>query len=158
MKRGTTLAVAIVLGLAGAAYLARGAIGIARMRRVAANSIFSDTIATLPDGLQVAFCGTGSPFPSPTRSGPCTAIIAGPRLDLGRGTPAPVRTTLPLLEDQGHRVIDRYGIFNPQSRGWPHPATYVIDKTGMVRWRFVETDYHVRPTKDDILAALKSLD
>jgi peroxiredoxin len=78
--------------------------------------------------------------------------------DLGGATPAPVRTTLPRLEDQGHRVIDRYGIFNPESRGWPHPATYVIDKTGMVRWRFVETDYRVRPTNDDILAALKSLD
>jgi ribonuclease Z len=90
MKRGTTLAVgAIVLGLTGAAYLARGEIGIAQMRRVAANSIFSDTIAALPDGLHVAFCGTGSPFPSPTRSGPCTAIIAGPRLfivDAGRGS------------------------------------------------------------------------
>ncbi len=63
-----------------------------------------------------------------------------------------------LLEDRGHRVIDRYGIRNPQSRGWPHPATYVIDKTGMVRWRFVETDYRVRPTNDLILSALKSLD
>ena len=78
--------------------------------------------------------------------------------DLGARTPSAVGAAFPMLEDQGHRVIDRYGIFNPQSRGWPHPATYVIDKTGMVRWRFVETDYRVRPTNDDILAALKSLD
>lgn len=77
---------------------------------------------------------------------------------LGARTPTAAGPALPLLEDQGHRVIDRYGIFNPQSRGWPHPATYVIDKTGMVRWRFVETDYRVRPTDDDILGALKSLD
>ena len=28
----------------------------------------------------------------------------------------------PLLEDKGHKVIDRYGIFNPDGRGWPHPA------------------------------------
>ena len=78
--------------------------------------------------------------------------------ELGARTLAAAGPALPLLEDQGHRVIDRYGIFNPQSRGWPHPATYVIDKTGMVRWRFVETDYRVRPTNDDILGALKSLD
>lgn len=39
-----------------------------------------------------------------------------------------------------------------------YPATYVIETMGMVRWRFVETDYGVRPTNDDILAALKSLD
>ena len=65
---------------------------------------------------------------------------------------------LSLLEDRDHRVIDRYGIRNPQSRGWPHPATYVIDNTGMVRWTFVETDYRVRPTNSMILSALKSLD
>src|SRR5262249_53427753 len=28
------------------------------------------------------------------------------------------------LSDPGHRVIDRYGIWNPAGRGWPHPATY----------------------------------
>lgn len=75
--------------------------------------------------------------------------------DRGSGTAG---IGFPLLEDQGHRVIDRYGIRNPQTRGWPHPATYVIDRTGMVRWRFVETDYRVRPTNDLILSALKSLD
>ena len=90
MKRNVTLGFGfLVLGLAGAAYLYRGEISVALMRRVAANSIFSDTISTLPDGLHAGFCGTGSPFPSPTRSGPCTAIIAGRRLfivDAGRGS------------------------------------------------------------------------
>jgi len=36
----------------------------------------------------------------------------------------------PMLEDKNHKVIDRYGIFNPDGKGWPHPATYVIDKQG----------------------------
>ena len=31
----------------------------------------------------------------------------------------------PLLEDKDHKVINRYGIFNPDGRGWPHPATYI---------------------------------
>ena len=78
--------------------------------------------------------------------------------DLSARGAGPTGVGFPLLEDRGHRVIDRYGIRNPQSRGWPHPATYVIDKTGMVRWRFVETDYRVRPTNDLILSALRSLD
>src|SRR5262245_66040233 len=90
MKRGATIVIgSLALALLGAAYLDRGDISVALMRRVAANSIFSDTVSTLPDGLHVGFCGTGSPFPSPTRSGPCTAIIAGPRLfivDAGRGS------------------------------------------------------------------------
>jgi ribonuclease Z len=46
-------------------------------------------IADLSDGLHLALCGTGSPFPDPTRAGPCSAIIAGDRLfivDTGEGS------------------------------------------------------------------------
>jgi ribonuclease Z len=73
---------------AGVAYANRRDIGAHLIAEVATNSIFRDTIPTLPDGLHAGFCGTGSPFPSPTRSGPCTAIIAGRMLfvvDAGRG-------------------------------------------------------------------------
>jgi len=78
----------VVLALVGGAYVARGEIALALMRRTAARTIFRDTIAALPDGLHVGLCGTGSPYPDPTRAGPCTAVIAGPRLfivDAGRG-------------------------------------------------------------------------
>jgi peroxiredoxin len=61
------------------------------------------------------------------------------------------------LSDVDHRVIDRYGILNQESKGLPHPATYVIDKKGIVRWRFVEVDYRERPTNQQILDAIKSL-
>lgn len=63
----------------------------------------------------------------------------------------------PLLEDKDHKVIDRYGILNPGGKGLPHPATYVIDKQGVVRWKFVEVDYTKRPTNDQILAALRKI-
>ena len=63
----------------------------------------------------------------------------------------------PMLEDRDHKVIDRYGILNPEGKGWPHPATYVIDKQGMVRWRFVEVDYTKRPTNEQILQALRKI-
>ena len=63
----------------------------------------------------------------------------------------------PFLSDADHKVINRYGILNPSSKSLPHPATYVIDKQGVVRWKFVEVDYRVRPTNDQILAALKNL-
>lgn len=63
----------------------------------------------------------------------------------------------PLLEDRDHRVIDRYGILNPDGQGWPHPPTYVIDKNGVVRWRFVEVDYTQRPTNGQILEPLRKL-
>ncbi len=66
-----------------------------------------------------------------------------------------------LLTDDDHRVIDRYGLFNPEeSRGRPvpHPTTLVIDRDGVVRWKFVEIDYRIRPTNEDILEALAALD
>jgi peroxiredoxin len=61
------------------------------------------------------------------------------------------------LSDPGHRVIDRYGLLNPSGKGWPHPTVYVIDQRGVVRWKFVEVNYKVRPTNDMILRALAKL-
>jgi peroxiredoxin len=63
----------------------------------------------------------------------------------------------PLLEDKDRKVINRYGILNPNSKGWPHPSTYVLDKQGIVRWRFIETDYKKRPTNAQILEALRKI-
>jgi peroxiredoxin len=67
------------------------------------------------------------------------------------------RLNLRLLSDPDHSVIDRYGLLNPESRGLPHPATYVIDKEGIVRWRQVDVDYRLRPKSEEVLKALQSL-
>jgi len=63
------------------------------------------------------------------------------------------------LSDPESAVIGRYGILNPSGsrRGIPHPATYVIDKAGVVRWLFVETDYRIRPDNAAIQAALRQI-
>ena len=65
-----------------------------------------------------------------------------------------------MLTDVDHRVIDRYGLFNPdepRSRPVPHPTVFVIDKAGVVQWKFVEVNYRIRPENEDILAALTAL-
>jgi peroxiredoxin len=54
-------------------------------------------------------------------------------------------------------VIDRYGIFNPDGRGWPHPATFVIDPKGVVRWKFVEVDYNKRGSNEQIRRELAKI-
>ena len=69
----------------------------------------------------------------------------------------PGNLDFPMLEDKNHKVIDRYGILNPDGKGWPHPATYVIDKQGVVRWKFVEVDYTKRPSNEQILRDLRKL-
>jgi len=61
------------------------------------------------------------------------------------------------LSDPEHKVINRYGLLNESSQGLPHPGTYVIDKNGVVRWKFVDVNYRVRPTNQQILAELKTL-
>ncbi len=64
-----------------------------------------------------------------------------------------------LLADPDHAVINRYGIFNAESRlPVPHPTTLVIDQDGVVRWKFIEIDYRIRPTNEDILTALAEVD
>jgi peroxiredoxin len=70
---------------------------------------------------------------------------------------SPGNYNVPFLADTNHKVIDRYGIFNPDGKGWPHPATYVIDPQGIVRWKFVEVDYRKRPTNEQILSELKKV-
>ncbi len=66
-----------------------------------------------------------------------------------------------LLSDADHKAIDRYGLLNVEAakrgRFLPHPTTYVIDKTGKVRWKFTEVDYKIRPTNEMILRELEKL-
>lgn len=68
----------------------------------------------------------------------------------------------PLLSDPEHKVIDAYGLRDPAYEGQkvygiPHPAIYVIDKTGKVAWAKIESNYRERPANDEIRAALNAL-
>ena len=65
----------------------------------------------------------------------------------------------PILSDPGHRVIDAYGIRDPDYNGQKfegiaRPTVYVINKDGRVTWLKVELNYQERPTNADIRAAL----
>ena len=67
-----------------------------------------------------------------------------------------------ILSDPGHRVIDAFGIRDPdyngqQFEGIPRPTVYVIDTTGRITWMKVELTYQERPTNEDIRAALNAL-
>ncbi len=68
----------------------------------------------------------------------------------------------PILSDPDHKTIDSYGLRDPAYEGQkvygiPHPAVYVIDKQGKVAWARIETDYKLRPTNEEIRAALDLL-
>ena len=72
---------------------------------------------------------------------------------------APGKFEMTLLSDADHAVINRYGLLNEpaaqKGRFLPHPTTYVIDRQGIVRWKFTEVDYKIRPTNEMVLEALK---
>lgn len=68
----------------------------------------------------------------------------------------------PLLSDPEHKIIDAYGLRDPAYEGQkvygiPHPAVYVIDRTGKVAWAKIESNYRERPANDEIRAALNRL-
>lgn len=81
------VALAVVIG--GALIVFQRQIATAVLQTVAHKNAGRNILPDLPDGLHVGLCGTGSPFPDPTRAGPCTAVIAGDRLfvvDTGEGS------------------------------------------------------------------------
>lgn len=64
------------------------------------------------------------------------------------------------LSDPESSVIGRYGILNPDGgrRGAiPHPAAYVIDKQGVVRWLRIDVDYTIRPSNEEVREALRAV-
>jgi peroxiredoxin len=76
----------------------------------------------------------------------------------GRGAIA-----FPLLSDPHATAIDRYGLRDPEyagqkTDGVPHPAVFVLDQQGLVRWEKIEDDYRQRPTNEEVAAALDAFD
>ncbi len=65
-----------------------------------------------------------------------------------------IKPTFTFLSDPGHKVVDRYGLLNPNGKGWPHPTIYIIDPRGTVRWKVTDVDYNIRPTNQVIRDAL----
>jgi len=66
------------------------------------------------------------------------------------------------LPDDLAAVYDKLGfdlqrVNGGHPRTLPLPATYVIDRTGTIRWAFADTDYTTRAEPSDILAALDAL-
>ncbi|MEU9363806.1 peroxiredoxin-like family protein [Streptomyces avermitilis] len=66
------------------------------------------------------------------------------------------------LPDDLAAVYDKLGfdlqrVNDGHPRTLPLPATYVIDRDGVIRWAFVDADYTTRAEPADILAALDAL-
>jgi peroxiredoxin len=67
----------------------------------------------------------------------------------------------PLLSDATGDVIDRYGTRNRLSAAsrvvMPHPAVFILDAAGAVRFRSIDRNYQRRTTMHALFAALSEL-
>jgi len=55
------------------------------------------------------------------------------------------------------RGLDLESINNGNASILPIPATFILDKSGKVVWRFVDVDYRTRSEPEDIIKALQNL-
>jgi hypothetical protein len=62
------------------------------------------------------------------------------------------KVAFPILSDQDHTIVERYGILNRQFQpghqnyGIPHPGTFVLSREGRVLARYFEEEYQYRNT------------
>ena len=72
-----------------------------------------------------------------------------------------LRDRVRFLSDSGSRTIDRLGLRKadpePMEVGVPHPATYVLDREGFVRFVDVREDFHIWLDAGVIVAALQKI-
>lgn len=80
--------VGLIVGVVAISQIFKVQIGERLFTNVLEQNMGANAISDLPDGLHVTLCGAGSPLPDVTRSGPCTAVIAGEKVfivDIGSG-------------------------------------------------------------------------
>lgn len=67
-----------------------------------------------------------------------------------------------VVDEQTKARYEKYGLHVAESNvsgTWelPAPATFIIDRTGVIRWAFADWDYQKRADPDTVIAAVKSL-
>ncbi len=60
----------------------------------------------------------------------------------------------PILYDASRETVEKYGVLNGKLA---HPATFVIDAGGVIRWKRVNENYTNRPAVETVLAQVREL-
>jgi alkyl hydroperoxide reductase subunit AhpC len=63
----------------------------------------------------------------------------------------------PLLGDPELKTIEAYNARDPLNRRIARPMTYIIDESGVIRWKFLDVRVGNRLKGDRIVAELKGL-
>jgi peroxiredoxin len=61
------------------------------------------------------------------------------------------------LSDPEAAAVKKYGIFSDTDPTHIVPSTFIIDRGGVIRWKYIGKDAHDRPQPDVVLEALKKI-
>ena len=64
----------------------------------------------------------------------------------------------PVLYDPSADVVREYGVYNLFNDSVAAPATFLLDKSGAVRWKYIGKGKYDRPENEEIIAKLGELD
>ena len=64
--------------------------------------------------------------------------------------------TYPVLSDASRTYIRRYNVLHPQE-GIARPSMFVVDRAGVIRWRFVGMSASERAPFDTVLEELRKV-
>lgn len=65
-----------------------------------------------------------------------------------------------VLYDPGTGVVKKYGVYDilSDSPRLAAPSTFIIDRHGIIRWKFVANRYTDRPSADQVLEQLRLIE
>lgn len=64
----------------------------------------------------------------------------------------------PILYDPTADVVEKFGVYDLLNDGLATPSTFIIDKSGVIRWKYVGKHIYDRPSAEDVIAQLRRLD
>ncbi|RKU35279.1 hypothetical protein C6495_06095 [Candidatus Poribacteria bacterium] len=68
-----------------------------------------------------------------------------------------LQITYPLLSDEAKSAITAYNVLDPGNEQIARPATYLIDESGIIRWKFLDVQLGKRLSSAEIVAELQKL-
>ena len=69
-----------------------------------------------------------------------------------------VGVAFPVLYDPSAQVVRRYGVYNLLGDGLATASTFVIDRDGLIRWKYVSRTIGDRPSTAEVLRQLRSIE
>ena len=62
----------------------------------------------------------------------------------------------PILYNPDRDVVRAYGVLNPQDNNLARPSTFIIDSSGVIRWKYLGSTYD-RPSPQQVLQELAKI-